>query len=862
MPCTSAFLATLGVLCTAGYTNAQAPAGAPSLSLFPSPWGQGSGDGWDAAYAQARAFVSNLTLVEKVNLTTGTGWEFDRCIGNTGSVPRLGFRSLCLQDGTVAVRYTDKNSVFPAGINMAATFSRSLMHRRGVAMGAEFRGKGVDIALGPVAGPLGRVPAGGRNWEGFSPDPYLTGVGMFETVRGMQSQGVMATAKHYILNEQEHYRNNVDVTIDDRTMHELYLWPFSDAVRAGVGSVMCSYNKINGNYSCENSWTLNYLLKNELNFQGFVMSDWGAQHSTVESALGGLDMVMAGEGGPRGSIYGSFWGGALTESVLNGSIPAWRVDDMAVRIMAAYYKVAAVSGNKPRPDINFSAWVPPNVTVGPVYYRANASIEKVNLHVDVQGNHGALIREIAAKSTVLLKNKGDKALPLQKPARIAVVGEDAQDAPGGPNACVDNKCYRGTLATGYGSGPGNFPYLVAPAPALKKRAASDNTTIVEAPNNWDLDAARAAAAGADVALVFASADAGEGYITIDGNTGDRKNLTLWGNGDALIKAVASVNNNTVVVLHTVGPVILDYAASHENITAILWAGLPGQESGNAIVDVLYGDVAPQGRSPFMWGSTISDYGAEIMYSSPTPRVPAQNFSEGVFIDYRYFQHAHTKAVYPFGHGLTYTRFDFENLTIRALDAEGAASAPAPSKTTTGPAQTFGAINSSVVANEVPAGFQRIKPYIYPWILRTNDSSPNWPKSPTTSNGTDPRTNSSAQAVLPASGAPGGNPGLYDTVYTIGFDVHNRGSVNGTAVPQLYVQLGGHDNPWGVLRGFDDVAVAAGGRVHVVMNLTRRDVSNWDTTAQNWVVNDLQKYVFIGRSVVDIALNSSLPALKL
>lgn len=163
----------------------------------------------------------------------------------------------------------DKNSVFPAGINMAATFSRSLMHRRGVAMGAEFRGKGIDIALGPVAGPLGRVPAGGRNWEGFSPDPYLTGVGMFETVRGMQSEGVMATAKHFILNEQEHYRNNVDVTIDDRTMHEMYLWPFADAVRAGVAAVMCSYNKINGNYSCENSWTLNYLLKNELNFQGF-----------------------------------------------------------------------------------------------------------------------------------------------------------------------------------------------------------------------------------------------------------------------------------------------------------------------------------------------------------------------------------------------------------------------------------------------------------------------------------------------------------------------------------------------------------------------------------------------------------------
>ncbi|KAL1884173.1 hypothetical protein VTK73DRAFT_6842 [Phialemonium thermophilum] len=143
------------------------------------------------------------------------------------------------------------------------------MRRRGVAMGEEFRGKGIDVQLGPVAGPLGRVPAGGRNWEGFAADPYLTGVAIAETVEGIQSRGVIACAKHYILNEQEHYRSSIDVRIDDRTMHEVYLWPFADAVRAGLGAVMCSYNKINGSWSCENEWTTNYLLKNELSFQGF-----------------------------------------------------------------------------------------------------------------------------------------------------------------------------------------------------------------------------------------------------------------------------------------------------------------------------------------------------------------------------------------------------------------------------------------------------------------------------------------------------------------------------------------------------------------------------------------------------------------
>jgi beta-glucosidase len=163
----------------------------------------------------------------------------------------------------------DHNSAFPAGVNVAATFSRRLMRLRGEALGAEFRGKGVDVMLGPASGPLGRVPQGGRNWEAFGPDPYLAGVAMAETIQGIQSRGVVACAKHYILNEQEHFRGSMDVRIDDRTMHELYLWPFADAVRAGVGSVMCSYNKINGTYACENEWTTNYLLKNELAFQGF-----------------------------------------------------------------------------------------------------------------------------------------------------------------------------------------------------------------------------------------------------------------------------------------------------------------------------------------------------------------------------------------------------------------------------------------------------------------------------------------------------------------------------------------------------------------------------------------------------------------
>ena len=183
-------------------------------------------------------------------------------------------------------------------MNVAATWDRGLAYARGVAMGEEHRGKGVDVQLGPVCGPLGRAPEAGRGWEGFAPDPYLTGQLIAPTVQGIQSAGVIACTKHFIGNEQEHFRqvsesvgrgwNITDAlssNIDDKTLHEMYLWPFADAVRAGTGSIMCAYTQVNNSYSCQNSWALNGLLKNELNFQGFVMSDWGAHKSGVSSAL-------------------------------------------------------------------------------------------------------------------------------------------------------------------------------------------------------------------------------------------------------------------------------------------------------------------------------------------------------------------------------------------------------------------------------------------------------------------------------------------------------------------------------------------------------------------------------------------------
>lgn len=278
------------------------PAGYVAAPYYPTPPG-GWVSNWTEAYAKAQKVVQNMTLVEKVNLTTGTGFLMGPCVGNTGSALRFGIPNLCLQDSALGVAKTDNNTAFPAGITTGATFNKALMYARGLAIGAEARGKGVNVMLGPTIGPLGRKPRGGRNWEGFGADPVLQAYGGALTVKGIQENGVIATAKHFVGNEQEEYRMDIiphglmqaiSSNIDDRTLHELYAWPFAEAIRAGVGAVMASYNDVNGSDDSQNSMLLNGILKDEMGFQGLVMSDWFGQIGGVSSALAGLDMAMPG----------------------------------------------------------------------------------------------------------------------------------------------------------------------------------------------------------------------------------------------------------------------------------------------------------------------------------------------------------------------------------------------------------------------------------------------------------------------------------------------------------------------------------------------------------------------------------------
>ncbi|KAG6078861.1 hypothetical protein E4U16_001404, partial [Claviceps sp. LM84 group G4] len=293
---------------------------------------------WAVSYGKAQAMVNRMTLDEKVSLTGGVPLS-NGCSGNIPAIPRVNFPGLCLSDAGQGLRATDKVSGFASGIHVGASpantpavnnikhsWNKNLVLDSGAAMGREFKRKGVNVLLGPVVGPAWSVVKGGRNWEGASADVYLSGVMAAQTILGVQSANVMTSTKHYIGNEQESQRGpsgdtaSVSTNIDDKALHEVFLWPFQDAVRAGSASVMCSYQRVNQTYTCASDKAQNGALKGELGFRGFVVSDWGALYGGLEYASGGLDMGM-----PNAAT----WDKNLIQAVQNGSFAESRVTDMA-----------------------------------------------------------------------------------------------------------------------------------------------------------------------------------------------------------------------------------------------------------------------------------------------------------------------------------------------------------------------------------------------------------------------------------------------------------------------------------------------------------------------------------------------------
>ncbi|GAA5850833.1 hypothetical protein JCM8547_009100 [Rhodosporidiobolus lusitaniae] len=608
---------------------------------------------WVSAFEKAKEVVAGMTLEEKIYWSNTTSAP-SACVGAIPAIESANISSICFLDGPTGVRTGLRYSTqFPTEVTTAATWDRDLITARAEAMATEFKQAGVHCPLSIIAGPMGRSPYGGRNWENFSPDPFLTGEGTRLTVEGFQKVGVIGQVKHYFGNEQEYLRTGdrvgslandfsytLSVTIDAATIRELYTWPYAEAIRSGAGAVMCAYEKINGTAACENDETLNKLLKDELNFGGAVVTDWSAGHTSFGTALNGSDYIEPNV----------LWGDLLTPLLENGTVPETLLDDKIVRWLTSYF--ALDLHNIGSPDFN----------------RFIATEE-----------HAKVVRNIAESSVTLLKNVRsdgkEQGLPLREGLMdLILVGSPASV---GSHGIISNQFWwgqppmNGFWTDGQGSGSNAVPYIVEPFTGIKDRARkqsrpvvvdgyfSDNATegvIFDAFAEEDVFVLDKKLGYAGSAVVFVATTATEGT--------DRRSLLLDNNGEALVQYVADRHNDTIVVVTAPGPIDMTSWIDHVNVSAVLFSYFPTTEGGNAVASVLFGDVNPSGKLPFTIAKTVGDYDANTLYNeTDVPLNPSTEFSEGVFVDYKYFDKKEIEPLYEFGYGLSYSNFSTSGLKV-------------------------------------------------------------------------------------------------------------------------------------------------------------------------------------------------------
>lgn len=601
---------------------------------------------------RAQQMLSQMTLDEKVAMVHGSAGPY---AGNVPRNDRLGIPPLHLEDGPQGVADGVKLcTCWPSALTVVSSWDVELNYAFGKAMAIEQWLKGTNVLLGPMVN-IARVPMGGRNFESYGEDPYLSSVMVAQSVLGIQSQGVIATAKHYADNNQEFNRSSTSANVDERTQWEIYYPAFQAAVNAGVGSIMCSYNRINNTYACENHQTLGIDLKTRMNFKGFVMSDWGATHSTVDSANNGLDMEMPSS---------DFFGEKLKLAIREGKVSSERLDDMVLRILI------------------------PMFSLGMFEYQQTGSLD-----VDVRlPEHAILARHLAAAGTVLLKNKNN-ILPLDtsKLKRIAVIGNDGDKDP---------------VIAGGGSGHVIASYVITPLQGIRNRAGPSINVSYAATEPMEIAAQMAASA--DVAIVFVATTSSEGE--------DRRDLYLGGGQDELISKVVSVQPNTIVVVHTPGAVLMPWESS---VPAIICGFLPGQEDGNAIADVLFGDVNPSGKLPVTF--SIAEEQIPVNTIPQYPGIDNEaSYSEGLLVGYRWYDAKRVAPLFPFGHGLSYTDFHYDKIQISSSNESVEISADVQNI-----GQVFGAevvqlyIGYPLTAGEPPKvlrGFQKI--FLQPKSVQT------------------------------------------------------------------------------------------------------------------------------------------------
>jgi beta-glucosidase len=622
---TIAALATVIFLLSTGQAGfARFQVGAPIQSA------RAAGCAWmrphQSAAARATELLKAMTLTEKITMVHQAEpiWEHYGAAGYIPGNATLCIPDLVLNDAGQGVGDQEINTTaFPAPIAQTASWDSTLQNRFGQSLGWEAWHKGINVQLAPGMN-IARTPLNGRNWEYMGEDPYLAGRVAIAEVRGIQSQHVVATLKHYPANNQETNRSTVSAQISSRTLHEIYLPPFEAAVRKGhAGSVMCAYNKVDGVYSCENRTMLTTYLKQEFGFSGFVMTDWGAQHSTVAAADAGLDMEM-------NATPGTYFGSALQTAVQKHQVSMARFNDMVYRILFTMFRVGLFDHP---------------AAAEPQAYWANTATPS---ELDVA-------RQVAESGIVLLKNTAH-ALPLSRQGlKILLVGKPASTPQ--------------MVYNGWGSGhipeAGVKGDVVSPLQAVTQAGLASNDVVTYSDGSQIQDAATAAKL-ADVVIVFGYDSETEGVdrpsLSLDDDAGICAGITCTYQAtkqNELISAVAAANPNTIVVLNTGGPVIMPWLS---HVKAVLEAWYPGQEDGNALAPILFGSVNPSGKLPQTFPASQSQLPTRTPLQYPGVN-NKEVYSDGLLVGYRWFDARHVTPLFCFGHGLSYTTFRYSHLRV-------------------------------------------------------------------------------------------------------------------------------------------------------------------------------------------------------
>jgi beta-glucosidase len=604
---------------------------------------------------RADMVIEQMTLDEKIQLVHGGGGGFgppapgqppNRSNGGAGWIPgiqRLGIPDLNMADSAVGVTRGAMRSRYstglPSAIAGAASWDLNAAYLYGAVIGRELRDQGYNMSIGGGVD-ITREPRNGRNFEYLGEDPILAGKMIGQLMKGVQDQHILGDIKHYALNDQETGRNIGNVVLDTRSMRESDLLAFEIGLRdSQAAGVMCSYNKVNGDWACENDYLLNQVLKKDFGFKGWVLSDWGGTHSSTKAALAGLDQEMPGS---------TYFGDTLKKAVESGEVPVARLNDMVHRILRSMFAVGVID---------------------------NPPVEKV---VDVfKGLEDA--QHIAEDSIVLLKNANNQ-LPLNAAVvrSIALIGSHADvgvlsgggsaqvDPPGG-NAVPPPPPVPGAPA-GRGGMFGGRP-VYYPSSPLKAIRAKVSKAKVEYNSGEDTAAAAKLAKESDVAIVFVNQPTSEGR--------DVATLSLPDNQDALVAAVAAANPHTIVVLETGGPVSMPWIGS---VSGVLESWYPGISGAQAISNILFGDVNPSAKLPVTFVRSETDLphpeiaGIKLQPQAPPPGAGGGRgggrgglppfdipYDEGMKVGYKWFDAKDKEPLFAFGQGLSYTTFAYSGV---------------------------------------------------------------------------------------------------------------------------------------------------------------------------------------------------------